>query len=281
MCDWHVQFFCRYLFFGPKSVTQPGATSQISCDSATSTSYFTESKTSASFPAPNEDHNIDLPTVTLSNMRIQPPSFEYTFTSVPDSQYTGCNSSMSSQASADSQYSSGYYSENSSLSDPCNDSFLSSSRAPLYPKGTYKHFKSKETKYRGSSSNSSREDDRSTSTTALKYSNSYCYKTSTSSCAQSYENYFGNAQSTSALSISDAPLLPAFQPKNETPLYEKRDMYKHTPSMHSKATSHGDLIQSPPLPLTLERLNRFVLQKKRFTYCFELVYAINKLIICH
>ena len=253
MCDWHVQFFCRFLYFGPKSVTQPRATSQISCNSATSKSYYTESETSSSLPVPHEDHCVDLPTVTLSNMRIQPPPFEYTFSSVPDSWYAGCNSSTSSQVSADSQYSSGYYSENSSLSDPCDYSFLSSSRAPLYPKGTYKHFKSKETKHRGSSSSCSREDDRSTSTAALKYSNSYWYKTSTSSCAQ---NCF--AQSTSALNISDAPPLPVFQPKNKTPLYENQDICKPMPSK-SASPQHGGSLQSSPSQPILERMNRFVI----------------------
>jgi len=86
---------------------------------------------------------IDFITVPLSKNTT--PPFEYCFKTIPYSQDAERNRSlMSSQASADSQYSSGYYSENSSLSNSSSDSFFSNSKTPLHPKGGCKHFTSKE-----------------------------------------------------------------------------------------------------------------------------------------
>ena len=152
------------------------------------------------------------------------PLFEYNFQGVPASQSAGRRSVMSSQASADSQCSSGYYSESSvcSLSDSRNDGFLLNSSKALYPKGTCKRLKCIEKKYRGCSSSSSMEDDRSSS--ALKHPK--CHSTSTNSCPQSYQNCFthssttNNYENASALNESDAPPLPPRPCKKKTPVYE-------------------------------------------------------------
>jgi len=268
--NWCVYIFYRFVYFGPESISQPRATSQTTCDAVTNKSYLDKKEISTSFPIPHVDQPLDLPTVPLSNMRIQPPPFEYNFTSIPDSQDTGNKSPMSSQASADSQCSSGYYSENSSLSNSCSDSFLSSSRTPLYPKGTCKRFKFHEKKYRG---NGCREDDRSTTTAALstvvlKHPNSYCYSASTSSCVQSDKKCF--AQS-SPLNKSDSPHLPPFHPtKKKIPQNENQDLCKHSFLAPKTAATisgahrrqHDGFIQSMAFEsssLITEKLNRFVL----------------------
>ena len=244
--DWCVYILCRFVYFGPESISQSRATSR---DVVTNKSYLDKKEISSSFPMPHVDQPLDLPTVPLSNMRIQPPPFEYNFTSISDSQVTGNKTPMSSQASADSQYSSGYYSENSSS---CSDSYLSSSRTPLHPEGTCKRFKFNEKKHRR---NGSREDDR-------KYPNSYCYNTSISSCVQSDKKCF--AQS-SPLNKSDSPHLPPFHPTKEKTLqYENQDFSPKTTATISRAHRRQDdaSIQSMAFEsssLITERLNRFVL----------------------
>ena len=215
-----------------------------------------------SFPPSHEDRHKDLLSAAVSSMRIQPlpPLYEYNFHGVSDSQRAGIKS-VSSQASADSQYSSGYYSENSSLSDCRNDAFLSNTSKPLYPKGTCKLLRCNEKKHRESSS--STEDDKCPS--ALKHSK--CM--STKSCTHSYQNCFkhssttNNYENASSLNTSDAPPLPPKPMKKKTPIYENRDtptLFSSSSSKHHRRQHNEQGLSCEPPPHMPERPNRSVPQ---------------------
>jgi len=262
-------FYYSFLYYGPENVGQPRATAEISCDAPKSKSYL-NSDDDIIFslcPAPLKDQHTDFSLKSLSNTGVQAPLFEYKFQGVPESQHMGRRPLMSSQASADSQGSSGYYSENSSLSDSRNDSFLSNNIRTLYPRGTCKRLKCNEKKYRGSrsstsTSNSSTSNNNSNSscssngsTEADKHSSASkhlkCHSTSTNSCANGYQNCFTHSTSTnnyenaSALNAFDAPPLPPRPIKKKTPIYENnRDtLFPISPSSKHHRRQRDNLAQ--------------------------------------
>jgi len=263
---------CSFLYNGVEGLTQPRAPNLISCDAAISKSYFDDDEISKSFSAPNEDQLTELPSLNFSSKKMQLPLFEYNFRPAPSAQHVGCK--PSSQASADSQCSSGYYSENSSLSDSRNDAFLPPSTNKLYPKGKCKLLRPYEKRHKGSSSNtkgsssdtkgnndsgtSSIENDKCSS--ALKPPNSHCI--STNSHAQTYQNCFTNSpgannyENASALNESDTPPLPPKPTKKKNPIYENQKtptLFPMSPSPNSRyqrrqndGSMHGCCICNPP-----------------------------------
>ena len=215
-------FFCRFIY----------------CAESTSQSRSAfQNKTTAAL------QNTDYSAVPPLNMRRQPLPYGYKFDSVPDYQHDGCKSS---QVSSDSQCSSGYHSDSSSLSNSCHDDFLSSSEAPLYPKGTYKSLKTKEEKR---STKSTREDNRSTPTAVseIKHPRNCYYNTSNSFHDQYYfthcPSYCTTVSNISHASSFSSKLSPSPTNKAHTRQYD--------------SAIQQSLTFESPSPI-LEKPNRFV-----------------------